>query len=416
MVKKISQYLWINQEKVYFILLLLFIVGSNALFSLKELVEGIFVVWSLIRFRLDLFKVNIKKYIYVLSCFLVGAVLSHILSPGDFNVLKTELPSFRWILFFLGFTYLSVCFFDFKKALKWFPFLFFAIFVADLVKYFLFETERAGGLTSNPINFANMIAPFVLVIFAYCLGLLKNLSQESKLQIGLSFGALVLGLLLIFLSQTRGVILAVLVAFPLVALLFSLRTFIVSAVFIGVFLVSMLTLSDDLRDRVISAKGEGDYSKVTRLAFWNANIELWKENKIFGVGYGINNFLYYDQLTDEAKVLVNTSPDLKVTHAHNQYVHYLAGGGLWGISFFVFFIFLVLKDTVSLLYKVHLNPQERVWVIGLIGGLVCFLLGGLTEANFTVTRNKYIFVLLASLAVATSIQFRSIKDASKEKI
>lgn len=383
----------------FMVTLTLFVIGLNASLSLKELAEGVMVILALFTIpRWREWPKFDKKFLVVLFLWVAGAFISYyVFAPIDIPVEKTELPNFRWVFFFFAVVVLAKFYLDWNWLQKMLAVVFAVSFVVDLGLYFQ-TGGRAGGLTYNPINFANIIAPFVLISWVFVLR--GCVQKKYDLWFWLQLFCVAAGGFLVFATQTRGVIIGFVPMMVIVSLFFGWRIFlagtVLAAVVVGVGVLATGSLSARMSDAFSSQKS--DYSRKTRFAFWKANYEIWKEHPVFGVGYGVNNFLYYDRLSLEDKALVDLQPELKTQHAHNQFIQILAGGGVWGLGCFLFVIGIM----YSFLRRSIFRNGDRFWTVGLLGAFTCFLIAGLTEANFTVTHNRYIFVLLLGMIASVA--------------
>lgn len=395
----------------FMVTLTLFVVGLNASLSLKELTEVVMVILAL--FTIRRFKEwpkFDKKFLAVLFLWIAGAFVSYyVFAPIDIPVGKTELPNFRWIFFFFAVVILAKFYLDWDWLQKMLAVVFAVSFIADLGLYFQ-TGGRAGGLTYNPINFANIIAPFVLISWVF---VLYGLTQKKyNLWFWLHSFCVVVGTFLVLASQTRGVIIALFPTMIIVSLLYGWKMVCASVLTVTLIFGLGTALSPDLRARFFYTDRNqmADYSRITRFAFWKANYEIWQEHPIFGVGYGVNNFLYYDKLDDSTKVLIEQQPDLKIAHAHNQYIQILAGGGAWGLTLFLTLLGIIYFG-LRRSYKDATNILSRTWSLAFLAALTCFLIAGGTEANFSVTKNRYIFVLILALIVAFIQQMQKTKES-----
>lgn len=380
--------------------LTLFVIGLNVSISLKELSEALMILTALMTLgRIKDWPKFDRKFLIVLFLWVLGAFVSYYLfAPIEIPVERTELPNFRWIFFFFAFVILSKFYLDWNLLAKIFATVFATSFVADLVLFFQ-TGGRASGLIYHPVNFANIIAPFVLISWVF---VLHGFAQKKyDVWFGVHAFCVVVGSFLVLATQTRGVIIAFLPLMMILSWFFRWRAVLLAFGLVLCCVAAAFVVSDNLTERMRNAleAGKTDYSRTTRFAFWKANYEIWQEHPIFGVGYGVNNFLYYDKLDESARALIDMDPGLKVVHAHNQFLQILAGGGVWGLFFFLALLGTAYRG-LRYCYRAVTDPLSRVWVLGLTSAFTCFLIAGCTEANFSVTKNRYIFVLLFACIVS----------------
>ena len=120
-----------------------------------------------------------------------------------------------------------------------------------------------------------------------------------------------------------------------------------------------------------------------------------QDHPLLGVGFGQNrNHLkkYYSELGFAA--------DMPISHAHNQYLQFWAGTGTLGLLCYLTFLFFIFKA----IWKGYRNaPGEYKGVmLGLFSAVLCFIIGALTEANFNISKNRFLFLLLAGVAIGFS--------------
>lgn len=384
----------------FMLTLTLFVIGLNASLSLKELAEGVMVILALFTIpRWREWPKFDKKFLVVMFLWVVGAFVSYyVFAPIDIPVEKTELPNFRWVFFFFAVVILAKFYLDWNWLQKMLAVVFAVSFVVDLV-LFMKSGPPASGMTYNTINFANIIAPFVLISWAFVLNGFKN--KKYDLWFALHVFCTTAGLFLVLMSQTRGVIIALIPLILCLSFFFGWKSVVYSSGFLVVGVIAVFCFSDSLSGRMKDGFSEQnkDGSRTARLAFWKGNYRVWQTSPLFGVGYGVNNFLFFEKMDEAPKQMFSQYEDLKTTHAHNQFIQILAGGGVWGLGLFLALLGMMycgLKRS----YRAAGDVLSRTWSLALVSALTCFLIAGGTEANFSVTKNRYIFVLLLAFIVA----------------
>jgi O-antigen ligase len=81
-----------------------------------------------------------------------------------------------------------------------------------------------------------------------------------------------------------------------------------------------------------------------RKMIWAGHFQIFKENPIFGAGYGQNT-----KALPRVYLEMGAPPDTLVSHAHNQYLHLAAGTGILGLLSYllIWFFFLKLNLTTT---------------------------------------------------------------------
>jgi O-antigen ligase len=211
------------------------------------------------------------------------------------------------------------------------------------------------------------------------------------------------------LSMTRGVWLGMLAGIALISFLRNRRYGVLFPLAVGVVFSLILALSPATRERTFSTNSAVNQSDNQRKALWLGNIEIIKDYPLFGTGYSQNkNYLppYYEKL--------GFPKDQFVSHAHNQYLHLWAGTGTLGLLCYLIFLFTTIRLTALAYFR--LTPDKlvpRSLALGSLGAQVCFIVGSLTESNFSIAKNRYIFLLIS--AVGVSLYYRYVSKTNFEK-
>lgn len=260
---------------------------------------------------------------------------------------------------------------------------------------------RSGGLYSHAMTLAHC---YSLIFFWFFGPFLFYFRFREKRSIWFFLCSLAIGLAVLF-TFTRGVWGALGVAMILTALIFSRRLgmlFLVAGVLTVGAMYEFWPSFQSRMDQTFSSHG---YDQE-RIDIWKANIEIFKDHPIMGIGYGENaRYLpeYYEKLGMENHTLVS--------HAHNQYLHLLAGTGVVGLLIYL----LVIGAFLRLSFKAYRAfPDKELFKKGLslgtIGAQFCFILGGLTEANFEHAKFKYVLVMTWALVVWLAYESRVLRE------
>ena len=115
----------------------------------------------------------------------------------------------------------------------------------------------------------------------------------------------------------------------------------------------------------------------TRFNIYRASINMIEHHPVIGVGvntYCINFQKYKVHETSDFTGDINW-------YAHNIYLHMAGETGLTGLLIFIWLLFAFFKFWVSFYRKFVNNEFFRVCSLGIIAGLIAFLINGLTETN-----------------------------------
>jgi O-antigen ligase len=143
-----------------------------------------------------------------------------------------------------------------------------------------------------------------------------------------------------------------------------------------------------------------------RIKLWRAQLELFKQSPIFGVGYN-NNERYAKEVVDRLY------PDSEnfYGHAHSTPLQLLATTGALGFLCYLALWWEIFRRALQLLKALDRRALERWLTLSLTAGFVGFHLQGLTQWNFgdaEVLHNLMFFwAVLAALHVSLVPRGRS---------
>ena len=148
-------------------------------------------------------------------------------------------------------------------------------------------------------------------------------------------------------------------------------------------------------ERFTSIADTGHTSNLSRFGLWEANIELFKENPIFGVGHR-QNWRHMERLYAELNI-----ENGFIGHAHNNFFQFLSTTGLIGVTLWIIIQFLFLK----LGWQAYKNPEIKPIGMGVLAAWLCFHLGGGTEATFIDGESLHIYLFIMSMLIIFKQKF-----------
>ncbi len=184
--------------------------------------------------------------------------------------------------------------------------------------------KRVFSTWENP----NILAGYLDAAICVILGIFTKMEGRTRR------AALVVGMVLLAaclaMTYARGACLTMAVILGVYGL-FKDRRILLGCAAAGVVL---LAVDSALYERMVSTytKFETDTSSQMRLAIWESTIAMIEDHPFFGVGWGAFWMVYpaYDFYLQGA--------DVKLVHAHNMYLNYIAEIGIAGaLSFFWYF-------------------------------------------------------------------------------
>lgn len=159
-------------------------------------------------------------------------------------------------------------------------------------------------------------------------------------------------------------------------------------------LAVILLLSDaTLVDRMTSIFTKMDTSSEMRLAFWESTIAMILDHPLLGIGWGsyfmvYPNYDYYMQ-----------GNFIKIVHAHNMYLNFMAEIGLFGFaSYMVCFFGVIYKAIKAQVMKLDILVKAMFLGIGL--GLSALALNGFTDYVMFNTELSMLVWLFSGIVVS----------------
>jgi O-antigen ligase len=254
-------------------------------------------------------------------------------------------------------------------------------------------TYRARGMWDHPVRFGHSIALSLCFPAAF---LLSRYNVPKWLR-AVSVAALLFAGAGLILSFTRGAWMGFGAALFVMALYIGWRYVAAAAGLALVAAAILIAVSPQVRDRFGSfTRPSADYSSTARLDIWRANIEMFKDNPILGVGYGQNEYL----ITEYYEKLGITQQD--GGHAHNNFIQFLSGTGLAGFLTYLAFSIVALMMAHRLIRVAQGADDKWLLSMGLaaMGAQIVIHVGGLTEASFKSAQINHQYFLILALMVA----------------
>lgn len=264
-----------------------------------------------------------------------------------------------------------------------------------IFNYFPFEPYgdpgRLGGLLNDPMTFAHSTGMIFTGLYCFFIYRYKKVRQFLP---GFTWNVGLLGLTLL-LSFTRGVWIGCFISLGVAGFFLGKKVGIVNLIFLGFLGLSFYKFWPSFKDRVNFAFNAKNNYDQQRIILWKLNLTIFNNYKWLGAGWGENTKklpIYYQRM--------NLPKDFIVSHAHNQFLHLLAGTGVLGLSCYLLFFGFFLTGAFRLFQVI---PQNEIWDRGLVLGVgsaqIEFLVSGLTEANFEHAKVRFVLLFLLALQV-----------------
>lgn len=142
----------------------------------------------------------------------------------------------------------------------------------------------------------------------------------------------------------------------------------------------------------VGAPAEGIRWAVRRKEIWPATWQLFKDHAVAGIGFG-GYWMAFPAYHDG-------SGEMTAQEAHNDYLEFLASGGLIGVALGIWFIYLLVRKSVQRLRSP--GQRGRALCFGSLVGLSGVAVHSLFDFGLHITINAVIFITL--LVITTQDQ------------
>lgn len=245
---------------------------------------------------------------------------------------------------------------------------------------FISIITRASGTFTNPVFYAIFLT-VMLPLSAYCMFYFH--SKRKKL---LGVICLVLTLGGIAASYSRGPYLAMAAAFVILLFYGGKKTLVLLGCGAGGLAVLAL-VADGVFKRLLSIFNFKDVSVSTRSKIWEACFEILEDNKIFGLGTGVNN----------VRELLHNTYGIKQPHAHNIILQIMLENGIIGV---LLFAAILVVFAVNMIKLARLGGRARGLAISLLASIAAFCMCGMTDYPFYGLKPMCYMMLIFGLSAA----------------
>lgn len=326
---------------------------------------------------------------YVLTYYLVVQSLNikdveqvKVSSSGDKHVVRVALlEQIKTLLYVMCFSLAIVIVYGFLQA-------FFGIGLTSEAKVWTDNAIFPGLKTrvfstwQNP-NLLGGYLDFMLGMLMGVFVVVKN--RNLRIAIGILF---CITAFCLTLTYARGACISIAVVMAVYGALYN-RKILVALIALAV----ILLVSDAaLVERLTSVFSKLDTSSEMRLAFWESTIAMILDHPLLGIGWGAYFMVYpsYDYYMQ--------GNFIKIVHAHNMYLNFMAEIGLFGFaSYMVYFfgvIYKAFKTQIS-----DIEPLNKGVMLGIGLGMSALALNGLTDYVMFNTELSMLVWLFSGVAV-----------------
>ncbi len=281
--------------------------------------------------------------------------------------------------------------YNLTKHTKWFNFIIanplYYEFNDKVFKLFPFEIvnypypSRAAASFDNPL----ILATFLVITTPFCAFSSVYFKHSKSRKIGrFCFISSLVGLLC---TESRGAYIAI--ALSIITLLISNKKIFKKLLPFMFILAIGIPLTIALRYKNADSGDEFLASNSNRFAIWQVCANLFKENWFLGLGAGTENI--HQEIISRI--------DINRSHAHNLFLQIATEGGIVGIAFALFIVYVFTKNIIKLFYLK--NNAFRPYAILYISSLIGFIMMSLYEHTLQSPKEMMIFFILLGFSEAT---------------
>ena len=327
---------------------------------------------------------------YILAILILLPIFSLLSVGGSYSFQRALEKSYRYLpIFFIP------LFIKREKAIKIVLSLFSLSIVISFINGIFFYKKlnwdfnaRLISFSSHPLDEAHILAMGSLLLLAVVVYTIAYRKIKEGAIYSLSF---ILAIIVLVMTQGRGAWLGFLAGLFIVLFLLikNKKLFIIGVVLVGVLGIGLVTSKGLENNRYIkrfeSINNLEDVSNKIRLFMWESSVDMFKNNLPFGVGrdnaskfaleYMEKNKKYDEMKHKWAKA--HLKEIASSGNFHSMYFTSLAEEGILFFPFIGMFLFILYRQVR---YCIGRERDFNFYlVVGIIGMLVAFLVGGLTE-------------------------------------
>jgi len=349
-------------KSLYTTVLLRFGAFSNSLsISASEMVLGIIMLMALFKVYKTKDYSIFKKGFFIFYMLMISAELISTFTGIDPERSVKDLTSF-WVLSYLPALYVV---FEGRNKIGYLVYVFIGSIVSSIygiAEFFYKHMERADGFFSHSLTYGNVLA----MVCITAVGVILFKCYDNKTNRNITILCLLVGFPALFLSASRGPILAFLImAFIMTIYRFRWKGFIAGVVGLLIIVGAITQVpSVDIRFTQMLENIHNSKSSIgTRLVLWEASSKAIMARPWFG--YGKRNF------KSEVSKYINV-PTSSRAHAHNSYIQYTFLHGFFGLFAFLGFL-------GSLIWEIVRRRRSSPFIKIALFVVMVFILEGITE-------------------------------------
>lgn len=381
---KYKKFYYLKTGNGWLFLIFLFIIISSSFFYGGVTPEGFLILNAGILFFSVFFKLE-KKYLFFLILLIIPALFSgqflfslafsmpFICSIFLFNLKNLKLKARNWV--------------HTSRLISFMFFIYFLIigmkFIEKPVNFLKIDYEKNGFIVNQnqQATFWNMIFFLNFGIFLSNLRALKGERHRYNILhyflTSTSFLACLGPILIFVLNPSTGGAISWIVSSLFFSFLFFLRKRLsikgFFAIFFMLFLVQFAFLTQEGRLKFSPFHKEDPHSFEARIELWKEVLPFILKNPITGYGFGLFPYAFSSYYTGRNVIW---------THSENDYLTFIAEGGIFSLFFILFLFFLFFNSVKKFKKEKDLHP------------VILYIYAGLLTSSFSVLIHSFVDVPL----------------------
>jgi O-antigen ligase len=274
----------------------------------------------------------------------------------------------------------------------------------------ILNLDYSSQISSVTGTFANRncFAGYLLMVIPLSIGFL--FSREANLHSLLIGFGLILMILALVLSASRGGIMSLLLSFSLIILLFrdpgKRERF--SKILVMIFGLAVLWAAWIGLDAVISRFFTASEDFSGRWILWVNTFEIFKDFPVLGSGLGT-----FTEVLSMYRSFHIVGLDIQ---AENDFLQLASEVGLVGVGpLLVLFLFLFFRSTSGMRSLSHGEPQRYIGIGGLVG-ILALMFHSIVQKNLQLPANAFLYTVIWAVVLRIALDSGSERIARKETI
>jgi O-antigen ligase len=278
--------------------------------------------------------------------------------------------------------------------------------IGIIVLAFIYDFYATGSFPNSINRFKafyvnpNVCGMAFTIYATFLLGWVSTKVYLSQSLPKIPFLASVLILFSIYLTYSRSSWMGIFSAVLLITILYRTNRYIFLSAISSIVMISGAYIFNILgfKDRILYTTNLTSSSGTVRLDIWKANISMFLDHPIFGVGYWQNTRLL--------KFYASGVPQADITaHAHNQYLQFLSGSGILGLFCYLLLIFISYNFFI---YNYRINKASVAKAVSFCAILIitAYAITSLTDSPMDSRESRNFLMVAMGFCVGIVLNYR----------